>query len=117
MLFLSKRLFMQPVEFPGSVLIKPLDGIFKKDEYMIVWAQAGKDRYGNDCLVTAWQPSKEDLDALNRGEPVYINITGKELPAINVFTLNEDGYSNDPGLDEDESDEEKFDLGDDNWKR
>lgn len=91
---------MQPVPFPGSVPIKPLKGIHKTGEYMDVYAANGKDRYGNDCIVTAWKPSYEDLEALKRGEPVYINITGRELPSMNVFTLNEDGYSNDPGLEE-----------------
>ena len=96
---------MQPVKFPGSVEIKPLSGIHKKDDYMIVHAANGKDRYGNDCIVTAWKPSYEDLQAINRGDPIYINVTGRDLPSMNVFTLNEDGYSNDPGLEENDDDE------------
>lgn len=97
---------MQPVSFPGSIEIKPLHGIHKKDEYLVVHAVNGKDRYGNDCIVTAWKPSFEDLQALNRGDLVYINITGRELPSMNVFTLNEDGNSNDPGLQENDEDDE-----------
>lgn len=90
---------MQPYNFPGSVKISPLKGV-TNEKYLETWAAAGKDSYGNECIVVAWKPSYEDLQALNRGEPVYINITGQVLPSMTVFTLNEDGYSNDPGLDE-----------------
>lgn len=44
--------------------------------------------------MTAWKPNKEDLEALNRGEPIYIKIIGKGLPPISVFTLDENGNGN-----------------------
>lgn len=91
---------MTSVPFPGSVEIKPLKGIHDDRKYLPTFAARSKDRYNDECIVVAYKPSKEDLDALNRGDLLYINVTGRELPSMNVFTMDEDGYSNDPGLDD-----------------
>lgn len=96
----AKTLFMTPVEFPGSVPIHPLRGIDDNKELLTIWAVRGTDRYGDESIVTAWQPSYEDLKALNNGGYVYINTTGKNVPSMGVFTLDEFGRTNDPGLDE-----------------
>lgn len=44
--------------------------------------------------VEAWKPSKEDIEAINRGEPVWLQIHSNGLPPVALFTLDENGQSN-----------------------
>lgn len=111
---------MNPVKFDGAVEInKPSD--MTDEQCMSVWAKfgfgklhqiinlkkggvevvpplyAGVDTEDFPFYLTAWKPSYEDLQALNRGEPIYIKTLSKALPPMAVFTLNESGESNDAG--------------------
>jgi hypothetical protein len=36
------------------------------------------------CMVTEWEPSPEELQALNRGARIYIQILGRSHPPIMV---------------------------------
>lgn len=107
---------MHPVEFPGSVPIgKPAD--MTDEQCTMAWAKygfdllykifqsngiaklpegiyAGIDSEDFPFYMTAWQPNKEDLDALNRGEPIYIKTLSKGLHPMAVFTLDENGNGN-----------------------
>ena len=74
------------------------------EECMSIWAMpvnviAGKDEQGNELVsrmwVEAWQPSREDIQAINRGEPIWIQIHSMGLPPVAVFTMDENGKSND----------------------
>lgn len=47
--------------------------------------------------VECWKPSKEDIEAINRGEPIWLQIHSIGLPPVAVFTLDENGNSNDAG--------------------
>lgn len=107
---------MHPTHFEGAVEIKKPESM--TDEQCIsAWA-----KYGFDLLhkiiesqgmivlppavyasidteqfpyyLTAWQPNKEDIDAVNRGEPIYIKTLSKGLPPMAVFTLDENGNGN-----------------------
>jgi len=112
---------MTPVSFEGSVEIrKPED--MTDEQCMSVWAKygfgkliqiinikrgegvsvvpplyAGIDSENFPYYMTAWKPNYEDLQALNRGEPVYIKVVSKALPPMAVFTLDEKGNCNDAG--------------------
>lgn len=107
---------MHPVSFPGAVEIKKPDDM-TDEECTGAWA-----RYGFDLLykilqsngiaklppgvytgidtqnfpyyMTAWQPNKEDIDAINRGEPIYVKTLSSGLPPMALFTLNENGEGN-----------------------
>lgn len=107
---------MHPVKFPGSVPIsKPKD--MTDEQCTMAWTKygfdllhkifesngiaklpegiyAGIDSENFPFYMTAWQPNKEDLEAVNRGEPIYIKITSKGLPPMAVFTLDEKGNGN-----------------------
>lgn len=107
---------MHPVKFEGSVNIsKPQD--MTDEQCVSVWAKFGFDtlfkiRQSNGMIkipdemvtgvdtegfpyyMTAWKPNKEDLDALNKGLPVYIKTISKALPPMAVFTLDENNNPN-----------------------
>jgi hypothetical protein len=55
---------------------------------------AGVDQDNFPFYLTAWQPSKEDLDAFNAGRPLYIKTLSRELPPMAVFTLDENNQGN-----------------------
>lgn len=105
---------MRPVPFEGAIEIRnPNDTT--DEQCMSAWARFGFDRLykmiktgaripeglyaGVDTedfpyYMTAWQPNKEDIDAINRGEPVYVKILSKQLPPMALFTLDENGEGN-----------------------
>lgn len=107
---------MHPVSFEGAVEIrKPED--MTDEQCMSAWAKYGFDRLykiiqsngimklpagiyaGIDAenfsyYMTAWKPNKEDIEAINRGEPIYIKTLAKSLPPMAVFTLDEQGRGN-----------------------
>lgn len=113
---------MTPVYFEGSTEIKKPDNM-THEECMSAWAKfgfgklieiinlkqggvdvvlpgivAGVDTANYPYYLTAWKPSYEDMQALQRGEPVYIKTLSKQLPPMAVFTLNEKNECNDPGM-------------------
>lgn len=55
---------------------------------------AGTDTDKYPFYLTAWKPSYEDLQALNRGEPIYVKTLSKQLPPMALFTLDENNDGN-----------------------
>lgn len=106
---------MHPVEFEGSVPIgKPED--MTDEQCSMAWAAFGwgilNQIFANGLTpippalypgidseqfpyyMTAWKPNKEDIEAINRGEPIYIKTLSKGLPPMAVFTLDENNEGN-----------------------
>lgn len=84
---------MQPVSFPGSHEVgKPKN--MTDEECHSIQAAHATDNAGFRFWLTAWKPSKEDLDALNRGEPVYVKTLALGLPPMELFTIDELGHNN-----------------------
>lgn len=107
---------MNPVHFEGASEVgKPKD--MTDEQCYSVWATRGfhsllevMDEWHDkavppfhanidqsiNCVyyLTAWKPSYEDLQALNRGEPVYVKTVAHGLPPMALFTLNEQGQPN-----------------------
>lgn len=87
---------MNPVPFEGSVQIgKPQN--MTDDQCSSIYAMRGIDENGFPYFLTAWKPNYEDLQALNRGEPVFIKTISAGLPPMAVFTFDEHGTCNDAG--------------------
>jgi hypothetical protein len=107
---------MHPVSFEGAVEIKKPENM-TDEECTSVWATsgfgtlweifksngaaplppgavAGIDSQGLPYYMTAWQPNKEDIDAINRGEPIYVKTVSMRLPPMALFTLDENGNGN-----------------------
>lgn len=105
---------MHPVNFEGAVEIKkPPD--MTDEECMSAWAKfgwgklyqmiqsggripealyAGIDTENFPYYMTAWQPNKEDIEAINRGEPIYVKVLSQQLPPMALFTLDENKEGN-----------------------
>jgi hypothetical protein len=109
---------MQPTNFEGAVEIqKPAD--MTDEQCMGLWAKYGfgklmqiiqswelckgsippmvagvEDQDNFKYFLTAWKPSYEDLQALNRGEPIYVKTLSTGLPPMALFTLDENNEGN-----------------------
>jgi hypothetical protein len=84
---------MIPIEFEGSTEIKkPVD--MTDEQCSSIWAQRGIDGDDFPFFLTAWKPSYEDLQALNRGEPVYVKTISLGLPPMFLFTVDENNQIN-----------------------
>ena len=57
-------------------------------------AQRGVDSGGFPYFLTGWMPNKEDLEALNRGEPIYLKVIGNGFPPVAMFTVDEENEIN-----------------------
>lgn len=92
---------MHPIHFDGAKEIKKPPSM-TDEECFSIWAMP-VDIYDDNKIpkgrmwVEAWKPSKEDIEAINRGEPVWIQIHSMGLPPIAVFTIDQNGKSNDAG--------------------
>lgn len=86
---------MRPIDLPdyNITLSKPTSMTDEQCAPLTAWH--GDDGEGNHCFVTAWVPNKEDLAALNAGLPIYFKTVSDYFPPIAVFTINDDGTSND----------------------
>lgn len=107
---------MHPVFFEGATEIKkPAD--MTDEQCISAWAKfgfdllfrifeskgllqlppgclAGVDAENFPYFLTAWKPNKEDIEAINRGEPIYIKTIARQLPPMAVFTVDENGNGN-----------------------
>lgn len=84
---------MTPTNFEGATIInKPAN--MTDLQCGPIYAAHGIDPDGFGCFVTAWQPSYEDLQALNSGEPVYVKSVSARLVPMALFTQNEKGEIN-----------------------
>ena len=85
---------MRPIQFEGSIEIKKPHEM-SDEECLSVWAAQVDHVSGGKVWIEAWQPSYEDIQAINRGEPIYLILHQSTIPPIGMFTLDEDGKSND----------------------
>lgn len=95
---------MHPTNFEGAKLISKPENV-KDEDCFSMWAMpvdytsTGEDgnQYVSRMWVEMWQPSKEDIEAINAGRPIILQIHSTGLPPVAVFTLDENGNSNDAG--------------------
>lgn len=93
---------MHPIHFEGAKeMHKPAD--MTDEQCFSLWAMPVDHTYtdvtGNPVQsrfwVEMWQPSKEDIEAIIAGRPIILQIHSEGLPPIAVFTVDENGVSND----------------------
>jgi hypothetical protein len=40
------------------------------------------------CIISCWAPSKEDIEAINNGKPIWLSIIGTGMPPVSLYTEN-----------------------------
>lgn len=80
---------MQPINFPGARLIGKPENM-TDEQCMSIYAMlvdhtatgADGEQYNTRVWIEAWKPSKEDIEAISRGEPVWLQISSVGLPPV-----------------------------------
>lgn len=85
---------MQPINFEGAKVVNKPPSM-TDEQCMPVYAMAAIDGAGFGFYIEAWKPSYEDIQAINRGEPIWIRIYSNGLPPISIYTMDENGQCND----------------------
>lgn len=82
-----------PVDFPGTNITFTKPAGWKDEDCADLKAMVGVDE-GLPFIITAWKPSKEDIEAINRGEPIYMKTHGAGFIPTFMFTMNENDEPN-----------------------
>lgn len=85
---------MRPIDFRGSNITFNKPDNMTDEECVPLHAFKGQTETKHPVIITLWQPSKEDLDALNEGQPIHIQLTSQVMPPIAVFTVSKEGEVN-----------------------
>lgn len=84
---------MRPIDFPEANIIFSKPSNMSDEQCMPVSAYAARAEDGNLFVVTVWQPSYEDLQALNAGRPLMLQVCGG-MPPVAMWTNDESGEAN-----------------------
>ncbi|GAB2959091.1 hypothetical protein GCM10027048_27900 [Hymenobacter coalescens] len=85
---------MLPVDFPGTNITFAKPGDMTDEQCYALKAMVGTDGNGFPYTLTAWQPSYEDLQALNAGRPIMLQIIGGGMPPVALWTYDEETNPN-----------------------
>jgi len=79
---------MLPIDFKEAnfTFAKPEGWTDEQCSDLRVWK--GNDTEGMPLIISAWKPSKEDLEALNNGQPLFLSVYGSGMPPVSIFTEN-----------------------------
>lgn len=79
---------MLPTTFPeqNKVYTKPSD--MTDEQCGSLSTFEGMDADGFPIIISKWMPSKEDIEAINNGEGIYLQITGRGMPPVCLYTEN-----------------------------
>lgn len=88
------------VEFEGAntQLNKPQD--WTDEQCSSVVAYHGKDNNGVPVWILKCMPSKEDIEAIQAGRGIYLQVCGQRMPPsdyfppVGLFTVDEKGQPN-----------------------
>ena len=84
---------MLPRNFPESNFVygKPADWTDEQCMDLPVWrGQVPIDERGTTVhtIISCWQPSKEDIEAIVAGKPIYLAVTATGQPPVSLYTEN-----------------------------
>lgn len=88
------------IPFEGSNLHLNAPPGMEENVYAVE-AFAGKDGHGIDFVLTCWQPSQADQEAIAEGRPLWLKICGiftpggkPTMPPCALFTVDAQGDAN-----------------------
>lgn len=85
---------MLPSDFPqANIVLTAAPNLPPSKSYDNIPAFFGVD--GNIYVfITAWMPSKEDIDAIKSGRPIMVKVYTDHMPSISLFTQDDIGETN-----------------------
>jgi hypothetical protein len=85
---------MMPIDFPGTNLTLKKPENMTDEQCMEIKAFRGVDVDGFPFILTMWQPSKEDIDAIVIGTPIAVKVMSSGFAPMAIFTVNDKGEAN-----------------------
>lgn len=84
---------MLPISFPQANFVyqKPEGWTDEQCGDLSVWkGMVAIDEQGSTApvIISCWQPSKEDIEAINEGKPIFLFITSNSQPPVSIATEN-----------------------------
>ncbi len=79
---------MLPTDFPEANFTFTKPESMTDEECSDLRVFKGSYHDGTPVIISKWQPSKEDIEAINRGEGIFLLITGLGMPPVSIFTEN-----------------------------
>jgi hypothetical protein len=85
---------MMAIEFPGynTLLTRPTN--MTDEECSSIVAYRGIDADSHPFILTVWQPSKEDIEAINAGRPICMKTFGQGFLPTELYTYDENYKAN-----------------------
>lgn len=83
---------MNRVSFDGAAEV--LADSLRCNECRAIPAAYDVDVSGKGFFIIAFKPSREDMEAFARGEPVYVKVCSGSLPKMFMFTMNSNNEAN-----------------------
>ena len=86
---------MRPIHFPeaNKTYVKP-EGMTDVECYSVSAYERKDDQGRVTSVSTVWMPNKEDIEAINAGRAIVLQVTGAGMPPVALFTFNEKGEIN-----------------------
>lgn len=82
---------MLPTDFPeaNTTLSKPADSTDEQCTGLRAWSgEVVVDENGTKwpCIISKWQPSKEDIDTINAGGAIWLQVYGRGMSPVLLST-------------------------------
>lgn len=85
---------MMPIDFEGSNLTLTKPGNMTDEQCSSIKAYKDVDDAGFPFILTVWQPSKEDIEAINAGRPICVKTVGEGFQPMAIYTTDENFNAN-----------------------
>lgn len=80
------RRLMLPTNFPESnAVLGPPQGM-SEEECSSLFTLRSKDESGHPVVVSCWKPTRDELEALNAGRPLWLVVLGQTMPPVYLTT-------------------------------
>lgn len=85
---------MMPIDFEGSNITLSKPSNMTDEQCLEIKGFKGTDGDNFPFILTMWKPNKEDIAAINAGDPICLKILGHSIPPVCLFTVDEKGQVN-----------------------
>ena len=85
---------MMPIPFTGSKPIAKPPNMTDDECSSLEIYQGLTEPEGWPFTLSAWQPSKEDIDAINAGRPIFVRVLSHTVHPLCLFTTDGNGEVN-----------------------
>lgn len=85
---------MQPIDFEGTNKTFTKPGNMTDEQCGALKAFVGTDNQGFPFILSAWQPTEKDIEAVNAGRPIMLKIVSHGMPPVSVYTYDENFEAN-----------------------